>query len=119
MQRKRGSVARERRSRIVGRAFSSWLSVAVAGLAVVAVLAQPAVGSGPTNVSGTISSNTTWTLANSPYVMTGDVSVSSGVTLTIQAGVVVEGNASSRTLRVDGSLSAVGTSTSRITFTST
>ncbi len=40
-----------------------------------------------TNVSGTISTNTTWTLANSPYVMTGNVTVSTGVTLTIEPGV--------------------------------
>jgi RHS repeat-associated protein len=51
--------------------------------------------------------------------MTGNVTVASGVTLTIQPGVTVQGNASSRLLTVNGSLSAVGTSGSHITFTST
>ena len=72
-----------------------------------------------TNVSGTISTNTTWTLANSPYVMTGNVTVNAGVTLTIEPGVTVQGNASSRLLTVNGSLSAVGTGGSPIVFTST
>ena len=93
--------------------------VALATLAIVVALPSAAWSVGPTNVSGTISSNTTWTLANSPYVMTGNVTVASGVTLTIEPGVVVQGNATTRQLRVDGSLSAVGTSSSRITFTST
>ncbi len=43
-----------------------------------------------TNVSGIISTNTTWTLAGSPYIMTGGILVSSGVTLTIEAGVTIQ-----------------------------
>ena len=42
-----------------------------------------------TDVSGNISSNTTWSLANSPYIVTGHILVPSGVTLTIEAGVTV------------------------------
>ena len=43
-----------------------------------------------TDVSGVISSNTTWTLANSPYLATGYVTVNAGVTLTIEPGTVVK-----------------------------
>lgn len=42
-----------------------------------------------TQVSGGIYANTTWTLANSPYLMTGSVVVFPGVTLTIEPGVEV------------------------------
>ena len=45
-----------------------------------------------TNVSGALSSDTTWSLANSPYTLTGNVLVTSGVTLTIEAGVTVKFN---------------------------
>jgi hypothetical protein len=51
--------------------------------------------------------------------MTGNVTVAAGVTLTIEPGVVVQGNVWYRSLRVNGSLSAVGTSAQPITFTST
>src|SRR5690554_2826021 len=40
-------------------------------------------------VSGIISSNTTWTLANSPYIVTNNITVNAGVTLTIESGVEV------------------------------
>lgn len=83
----------------------------------VVVLPSAAWSVGPTSVSGTISSNTTWAVADSPFVLTGDVTVASGVTLTVEPGVVVRGN-SGTTLNVSGSLSAVGTSGSPILFTS-
>ena len=86
-------------------------------VAVLALVSAPVAGA--TNVSGIISADTTWTAANSPYVMTGNVSVNAGVTLTIEPGVTVQGNAAARTLIVNGSLSAVGTESAGITFTST
>ncbi len=39
--------------------------------------------------SGPITSNTTWTSANSPYSIGGDITVESGVTLTIESGATV------------------------------
>jgi hypothetical protein len=42
-----------------------------------------------TQVGGILWENTTWTAANSPYVITGTVQVPSNVTLTIEAGVTV------------------------------
>ena len=74
-------------------------------------------GYGQTNVSGVISSNTTWTLANSPYVVTGNILVSEGVTLTIEPGVVVKFD-SEKVMQIRGELIAQGTSDSKITFTS-
>jgi hypothetical protein len=62
-----------------------------------------------TNVGGTISSNTTWTKANSPYNLLGPTLVSSGVTLTIDAGATV--NLNTYYLQIDGTLRAIGTST--------
>ena len=43
-----------------------------------------------TNVSGNITTNTTWTKANSPYVLVGNVGVPSAYTLTIEPGVTVQ-----------------------------
>jgi predicted outer membrane repeat protein len=65
-----------------------------------------------TTVCGLIASDDTWTPANSPYIVTCDVQVMSGVTLTIQPGVAVKFDAGT-SLQVDGTLIAQG-----CTFTS-
>jgi hypothetical protein len=70
-----------------------------------------------TNVTGGIYSNTIWTVANSPYIVTDTVMVFPGVILTIQPGVVVKFN-SNGLLEVRGSLSARGTTADSIIFTS-
>ncbi len=43
-----------------------------------------------TNVSGTISTDSTWNIAGSPYIITNNLTINHGVTLTIDSGVVVK-----------------------------
>lgn len=65
-----------------------------------------------TNVSGVIGANTTWNIAGSPYIVTGDITVNNGVTLTVDANVQVKFN-SARRMTVLGALNATSA-----TFTS-
>jgi len=73
-----------------------------------------------TDVSGTISENTTWTLAGSPYIVTGWLQISSGITLTIEPGVIVKltGPGNPQGIVVSGTLIADGTGSNKIVFTS-
>ncbi len=73
--------------------------------------------SASTNISGRISANTTWTLAESPYVIEDDVIVETDVLLTIEPGVVVKFTAETN-LIIDGALIAGGNAAHPITFTS-
>ena len=73
--------------------------------------------SAQTNVSGPITQNATWNLAGSPYIVTGDVTVNSTVTLTIDAGVEVKFNGN-YSLIVNGTLNSLGTAAQRVKFTS-
>ncbi len=69
-----------------------------------------------TEVSGNITSDTTWTLANSPYIVTGTIQVLQGSKLTIEPGVIVKFNQNTG-LNIDGELYAVGEINNLITFT--
>jgi hypothetical protein len=53
---------------------------------------QQIVGLCQTNVGGTLTQNTVWNLAGSPYTLTSTVGVLPGITLTIQPGVQVIGD---------------------------
>ena len=70
------------------------------------------------NVSGPIITNTIWTAANSPYILTDNVTVNEGITLTIEPGVTVMGWEWWTSLSVNGRLEAIGTPSQPITFTS-
>lgn len=88
-------------------------------LSIVALLSVLAlITKGQTNVSGGIYSNTTWTAANSPYIVVDTIVVFPGVTLTIQPGVTVKFDNNKRLEIRQAKLIAVGTSNDSITFTS-
>ena len=67
-----------------------------------------------TDISGVISSDTTWTQAGSPYTLTSNLLVENGVKLTINAGTTV--NLGSYYIMVNGTLVARGTSDNPIRF---
>jgi hypothetical protein len=67
-----------------------------------------------TQISGIISSDTTWTKKGSPYTLTSDVQVNIDAKLTIEAGATV--NLDAYNIQVDGLLNAKGTNSQPITF---
>ncbi len=91
-------------------------------------LLSPVSSHSDTNVGGNITSATTWTLANSPYVVTDTIYVYLSARLTIEAGVTVRFNSGTalwvghpsadNSSNYRGGLTAEGTSDAKITFTS-
>ena len=105
-----------RRKRIRGGARISGLAIVGACLLYLGPAIEPAAA---TTLPSTISSDTTLTAANSPYTSSGSVTVSSGVTLTVEPGVQVKMGGTTAELIVNGTLNAQGTAGSEIVFTST
>jgi hypothetical protein len=68
-----------------------------------------------TGVSGVLTSDTTWTAAQSPIQLTGPVCVNVGVTLTIEAGVTIDFD--QYYLQVNGTIIARGTADNKIVLT--
>lgn len=66
-----------------------------------------------TNISGQIRTNTTWTKAGSPYILSGVVEVAPDILLTIEPGTIIKGDSR---LNIYGKISAVGTKTDSIYF---
>lgn len=73
------------------------------------------VTSGPTIVADDINTNTTWSLTNSPYLVSAPVKVLASATLTIEPGVEVQ-FLQDASLQIDGGLSALGSHTQPILF---
>ena len=78
-----------------------------------------------TAVAGDITANTVWTEANSPYLISSDIAIAAGATLSIEPGVKIEFAAGQGetefggyTLTVSGELDARGSSANHIIFTS-
>jgi len=95
-----------------------WNCRALVGGFVIAVAFGLAGCRDVTPVSGAIISDATWGPAGNPYVMTDDVTVSEGVTLTLLPGVVVKADSVLRELIVLGTLVANGTAEQPIVLTS-
>ena len=64
-----------------------------------------------------ISQNTTWSKTNSPYILSGNLLIEKGKTLTINPGVEIRLD-NEYYIQVEGKLSAIGTKNNMIIFTS-
>jgi len=100
---------------IGGKSFALVLVLIIIVPSLIAVAAMPfGLAQTGTNENGIISSDTTWTKADSPYTLTGPVGIAKGATLMIEPGVTV--NIGTFYLEVNGTLNAQGTPSEQIFF---
>lgn len=90
------------------------LSILVSVLFSYSVLTEQAYAN--TNVGGIIDTDTTWTLANSPYIITDTVQIPVDVTLTIEPGVTINRPTDGDMFLIAGTIYAHGTIDNKITF---
>ena len=70
--------------------------------------------SAQTTLNSIISSNQTWTVAGSPYILSANAVIQSGAKVTIEPGVTIRSTARNLRIIVDGTIEAVGTKDSAI-----
>jgi parallel beta-helix repeat protein len=105
----------KRSSLIILSVFAGGLLAILLGLGLAASPPVQAARPASTNVGGVIT-DTTWTAAGSPYIVTAPITLTAGYTLTIEPGVEVRFDTGAY-LRVEGLLIARGLTTQPITLT--
>jgi len=107
--------------RALGKRTLVYIGILVLIFALVLVLnTSNASAAGPTSVSGPIAANTNWNATGSPYIVTGDITVNAGVTLTIWPNTTVAFDAG-QGINVLGTLNVLSNGTlvnNVVTFTS-
>lgn len=84
------------------------------GIVFMSLITSPIIANASTDVPSKISSDITWTKANSPYDLKGPTLVENNVTLIIEPGVTV--NINNYYLQVNGTLQAIGSNPEQIRF---
>jgi len=102
------------RSYALNKLLSSTLLIIMIGGFAIAGTTRFSTVQAATEVVGLLTSDTTWTKASSPYSLTGPVAINQGVTLRVEPGVTV--NLNGYYIRVNGTLTARGSPTDKITF---
>jgi photosystem II stability/assembly factor-like uncharacterized protein len=94
----------------------AWRAAAASMALLLAAIIPNTPNATAADVGGLITSNTTWAAADSPVLVTSNLEVAPGVTLSIEPGVLVR-FAVNRGLTIRGSLLVNGTATQAVIFT--